>query len=72
MNKSNFYKSKKMIKIDGKDANKILASIKRALWSKSSFKYFIGYNDHDDIRTLCMKLPQMIGYARIGYLLSVL
>ena len=32
MNKSNFYKSKKMIKIDGKDANKILASIKRALW----------------------------------------
>ena len=27
---------------------------------KSSFKYFIGYNDDDYIRPLCIKLPQMI------------
>ena len=32
--------------------------------TKSSFKYFIGYNDNDDIRPLCIKLHQMIGYAK--------
>ena len=31
---------------------------------KSSFKYFIGYNDNVDIRQLCIKLPQMNGYAK--------
>ena len=30
---------------------------------KGSFKYFIGYNDDDAIRPLCIQLPQMIGYA---------
>ena len=27
---------------------------------KYSFKFFIGYNDDDYIRPLCIKLPQMI------------
>ena len=31
---------------------------------KNSFKHFIGYSDNDDIRPLCTKLPQMIGYAK--------
>ena len=31
---------------------------------KSSFKHFIGYNNNDDIRPLCIKLPRMIGYAK--------
>ena len=32
---------------------------------KSSFKYFLGYNDdHDVIRPLCIKLSQMIGYVK--------
>ena len=31
---------------------------------KKSFKYFIGYNDNNDIRPLCVKPPQMIGYAK--------
>ena len=31
---------------------------------KSSFKYFIGRNDNDDIRPLYINLPQMIGYAK--------
>ena len=31
---------------------------------KSSFKYFIRYNDNDVIRPLCIKLPQMTGYVR--------
>ena len=32
--------------------------------TKNSFKYFIGYNDTDIIRLLCIRLPQMTGYAR--------
>ena len=27
-------------------------------------KYFIGYNDNDVIRPLCLRLPQMTGYAK--------
>ena len=31
---------------------------------KRSLKhFFIGYNDHDGIRLLCLKLPQMIVYV---------
>ena len=26
--------------------------------------YFIGYNDDDVIRPLCIKLPQMVGYVK--------
>ena len=32
--------------------------------NKNSFKYFIGYCDNDVIRPLCIRLPQMTGYAR--------
>ena len=64
INKSNFYKNKRLFKIDDIDVNKILASKKEPYGKKSSFKYFIGYNDYDDIRPLCIKLPQMIGCAR--------
>ena len=31
---------------------------------KSSFKYFLGYNDDDIMRSLCIKLPQMIAYVK--------
>ena len=32
---------------------------------KNSLKYFIGYNDDDDvIKPLCINLPQMIGYVK--------
>ena len=32
--------------------------------TKNSFKCFIWYNDNDIIRPLCVRIPQMIGYAR--------
>ena len=32
--------------------------------TKNSLKYFIGKNDNDIIRPLCIKLPQVIGYVR--------
>ena len=62
--KSNFYKNKIFIKIDDTDVNKWLISTEEPCDTKISFKYFIGYNDNNVIRPLCIKLPQMIGYVR--------
>ena len=62
--KSNFYKNKKVTKIDDIDVNKTLVSKEEPYRTKNLFKYFIGYNDSDIIRPLCIKLPQMIGYVR--------
>ena len=62
--KSDFYKNKKVTKIDDIDVNKILVSKEEPYGTKNSFKYFIGYNDNDVIRPLCVRLPQMTGYAR--------
>ena len=62
--KSEFYKNKKVFQIDGVDVNKILVSKKESYGTKNSLKYFIGYNDNDVIRPLCVRLPQMTGYAR--------
>ena len=55
-------KPKKLSKIDGIDVNKIVVLKKESYGTKSSFKYFIGYRDNDDIKPLCIKLHQMIGY----------
>ena len=62
--KSDFYKNKKVVKIDDIDVNKILVSKEESYGSKDSFKYFIGCNDNDAIKTLCIKLSQMTGYVR--------
>ena len=50
--KSDFYKNKKVFNIDDIDVNKILFSKKEPYGIKKSFKYFIGYNDNDVIRPL--------------------
>ena len=62
--KSDFYKNKKINKIDDINVNNILVSKKEPYSTKNSFKYFIGYNDNDIIRPLCIRLPQMTGYVR--------
>ena len=62
--RKDFYRNTKVTKIDDIDVNKILVSKEEPYGTKNSFKYFIGYNDKDDIRPLCVKLPQMAGYAR--------
>ena len=62
--KSDFYKNKKVAKIDDVDVNEILVSKEEPYGTKNSFKYFIGYNDKDIIRPLCIKLSQMTGYVR--------
>ena len=62
--KSSFYKNKEINKIDDINVNNILISKKEPYGTKNSFKYFIGYNDNDIIRPLCIRLPQMTGYVR--------
>ena len=60
--KRTFYKNKKINKTEDIDANNILVSKKYG--NKNLLKYFIGYNGNDIIRPLCIRLPQMTGYAR--------
>ena len=60
INKSNFYKSKKLFDLNDIDVNKILVSKKELYGTKNSLKYFIGYNDDDVIKPLCIVLPQML------------
>ena len=62
--KSDFYKNKKAFQIDDIDVNKILVSKKEPYGTKNTLKYFIGYNDNDVIRPLCVRLPQMTGYTK--------
>ena len=62
--KSTFYKNKTINTIENIDVNNILVSKKEPYGNKNSVKYFIGYNDNDIIRPLCIRLPQMTGYAR--------
>ena len=62
--KSTFYKIKKINNTKDIDVNNILVSKKESHGNKNSLKYFIGYNDNDIIRPLCIRLPQMTGYAR--------
>ena len=61
--KSHFYnKNKKIFNINNIDVNKILVSKKEKYGKYNSFKYFIGYNDNDVIKTLYLELSQMTGY----------
>ena len=62
--RSGFYKNKTINNIEDIDVNNILVSKKEPYRTKNSHKYFNGYNDNDNIRPLCIKLPQMTGYAR--------
>ena len=62
--KREIYKNRKVNSIDDIDVNKILVSKREQCSTKNSFKYFVGYNDDDAIRPLCVRLPQMTGYAK--------
>ena len=62
--KRDFCKNKKIFNIDDIDVNKILVSKKEPYGTKNALKYFIGYNDNDVIRPLCLRLSQMTGYIK--------
>ena len=62
--KSDFYKNKKIFKIEDINVNKIFVSKKESYGAKNANKYFIGYSDNNEIKPICIRLPQMIGYAK--------
>ena len=55
-------KKQKIFNIDDIDVNKILVSKKEPYGKNNSLIYFIGYNDINIIRPLCLKLSKMTGY----------
>ena len=62
--KSIFYQNKAINIIEDINDNNISVSKKEPYGNKNSLKYFIVYNDNDIIRPICIRLPQMTGYAR--------
>ena len=62
--KSNFYKNKKIFNIDDINVNRILVSKKTPYVIKKSLKYFIGYKDNDVIRPLCLTLSKITRYNK--------
>ena len=60
--KTKFYKNNKIFNIDDIDVNKILISKKEPYGKNNSLIYFIGYNDNDVIRPLCLRLSKTTGY----------
>ena len=64
INRSNFHKNKKLFNIYDIDVDKISVSKKQLYGKKSSFKYFLGYNDDDVVRPLCIKFPQINKYIK--------
>ena len=64
VNKKAIYKNKKPYDVYDIDTEKILVSKKESYGKKGSIKYFVGYNDEDVIRPLCLKFPQMVGYVK--------
>ena len=64
VNKKDFYKNKKPYDFYDIDTEKILVSKKEPYGKKGSIKYFVGYNDEDVIRPLCVKFPQVVGYVK--------
>ena len=63
VNKKEFHKSKQAIELDLVDTGKIVASDKFK-HSEEGFKYFIGYQENEIIKPLCIILPQMNGYIK--------
>ena len=57
-------KNKILCRIEDIDVNNILLSKNESYGTKSSRKYFIGYNDDAVIKPLCIRLPQMIGFVK--------
>ena len=63
VNKKEFHKSKQVIELDLVDTGKIVVS-DRFKHSEEGFKYFIGYQEDEIVKPLCIILPQMNGYIK--------
>ena len=53
-----------MFKVEVIDVNKIFVLKNKSYGTKNAIKYFIGYNDNNEIKPICIRLPQMTGYAK--------
>ena len=60
VNKKEFHKHKKAIGLDSVTVNQIVVSDKFK-HCEEGYKYFIGYQEGEIIRPLCIILPQMSG-----------
>ena len=63
INKKKFHKSKQVIDLDSVDTDKTVLS-DRFRHSEEGFKYFIGYQENERVKSLCIILPQMNGYIK--------
>ena len=61
VNKKQFHKSKKAIDLDLVDTDKIVVS-DRFRHSEEGFKFFIGYQEDEIVKPLCIILLQMNSY----------
>ena len=64
VNKKEFPKSKKAIDLDSVDTGKIVVS-DRFRYNEEGFKVFIGYQEDEIVKPLCIILPQMTMVERI-------
>ena len=63
INKNEFHKSKQAIDLDSITTDKIVVSDKFR-HSEDGYKYFIGYQEDEIVKPLCIILPQMNGYIK--------
>ena len=63
INKKEFHKSKQAIDLDSVTTDKIVVSDK-CKHSEEGYKYFIGYEEDEIVKPLCIILPQMNGYIK--------
>ena len=63
INKKGFHKSKQAIDLDSVTTDKIVVSDKFR-HSEEGYKYFIGYQENEIVKPLCIILPIMNGYIK--------
>ena len=63
VNKKEFHRSKQVIELDLVDTGKIVVSAKFK-HSEEGFEYFIGYQENEIVKPLCIILPKMNGYIK--------
>ena len=63
VNKKEFHKSKQQIELMSVNTDQIVES-DRFKHSDEGFKHFIGYQEGEIVKPLCVILPQMSGYVK--------
>ena len=62
-NKKEFHRSKQAVDLDSVTTDKIVVSDKFK-HGEEGYKYFIGYQEDEIVKPLCIILPQMNGYIK--------